>query len=969
MSYFHTYTKMFKTSIDDLQKYLAIAKLLGDRTEEGRVYSNVGIAYHSLNDFKQAITYHNQHLSIAKELSDRAGEGRAYGNLGNAYQSLGDFKQAITYHNRHLSIAKELGNKAEEGRAYGNLGNAYQSLGDLKQAITYHNQHLSIAKELGDRAGEGDAYGNLGNAYQSLVNFKEAIKYHNQHLSIAKELGDRAEEGAAFNNVGNAYHSLGDFKQAITYHNQHLSIAKELGDRAGEGAAFGNLGIAYHSLGNFKQAIAYHNQDLNIAKELGDKAGEGHTYGNLGNVYQNLGDFKQAITYHNQNLSIAIKLGDRVGEGGAYGNLGNAYHSLGDFKQAITYHNQDLTIAKELGDRAGEGDAYANLGVAYKSLSDFKQAITYHNQHLSIAKELGVRAGEGCAYGNLGNAYQSLGDFKQAIKYHNQHLSIAKELGDRSGEGRAYGNLGNAYQSLGDFKQAIKYHNQDLSIAKELGDRSGEGRAYYCLGSDFEVSGSLYEALDCYRSSVKFCNELRSLLQAEDVWKISFRNACQSTYTALWRTLVRLKKTDEALCAAEQGRAQALMDLMKFQYGSELLASGSFEHKMTLTDILSSISTQTIFIALAGVEINIWVLGIGGSVHFRQKPVAGEDAGFFLECLRSNLFKENQITARVTCENRSLDKLRKKLPPTENSVQKTVEASPGDNNSLRLFHDYIISPIVDLLQGDELIIVPDGPLFLAPYVAFLDGQFKYLSDSVKIRILPSLTSFQLISNSPKEYHRRSGVLLVGDPCVEEVTNELGESILLPLPYAKKEVTTIGDMLGVSPLTGEEATKQEVLERIGSVALVHIAAHGDMEAGEIALAPNPTRSSKIPEEQDFLLKMADVQAVKLRARLVVLSCCHSAQGEVTPEGVVGIARAFLGAGARSVLVALWAIDDEATMEFMKFFYEHLRRGCSASVALNRAMKSLRESETFGAVKYWAPFVLIGDDVTIEFEENQ
>ncbi|KAL9951538.1 hypothetical protein ACROYT_G044214 [Oculina patagonica] len=180
---------------------------------------------------------------------------------------------------------------------------------------------------------------------------------------------------------------------------------------------------------------------------------------------------------------------------------------------------------------------------------------------------------------------------------------------------------------------------------------------------------------------------------------------------------------------------------------------------------------------------------------------------------------------------------------------------------------------------------------------------------------------------------------------------------------------IGEMLGIKPLIGEKATKEEVLRQIGSVALVHIAAHGDMKSGEIALAPNPTRKSKIPKESDFMMKISDVQEVQLRARLVVLSCCHSAQGTVTPEGVVGIARAFLGAGARSVLVALWAIDDEATMEFMKNFYQHLSRGCSASVALNRAMKCLRESEKFGAVKYWAPFVLIVDDVTIEFGANQ
>ena len=784
---------------------------------------------------------------------------------------------------------------------------------------------------------------------------------------MPKNWGEKAGEGRAYGNLGNAYQSLGDFKQAIKYHNQHLSIAKELGEKAGEGRAYGNLGNAYQSLGDFKQAIKYHNQRLSIAKELGDKAGEGGAYGNLGNAYQSLGDFKQAIKYHNQRLSIAKELGEKAGEGRAYGNLGNAYQSLGDFKQAIKYHNQRLSIAKELGEKAGEGGAYGNLGNAYQSLGDFKQAIKYHNQRLSIAKELGEKAGEGRAYGNLGNAYRSLGDFKQAIKYHNQRLSIAKELGDKAGEGRAYGNLGNAYQSLGDFKQAIKYHNQHLSIAKELGDKAGEATSYYCLGDHFETSRSLEEALSYYRSSVKLYNDMSALLQSEDVWKISFRNARQHAYTALLRTLVKLEKYDEALCVAEQGRAQALMDLMKTQY--DTAASTSIERDLTMTALLSNISTQTVFVALESTKIHLWVLCKEGNFHFRQKEVASKDAVTFLQCVRKDVFKENGIDARATCENRTLERLRKKLPPNKEFDQETAETLPGINNSLRLFHDYIIGPIADLLHGDELIIVPDGPLCLAPYAAFLDDKFKYLSESARIRILPSLTTLQLIAKSAKDYHRRSGVLLVGDPCVQEVTNERGDSILPGLPYARKEVKMIGDMLGIPPLTGKDATKDEVLRRIGSVALVHIAAHGDMEAGEIALAPNPTRSSKIPEEKDFVLKMADVQAVKLHARLVVLSCCHSAQGKVTPEGVVGIARAFLGAGARSVLVALWAIDDEATMEFMKCFYEHMGRGCSASVALNWAMKILRESEKFGAVKYWAPFVLIGDDVTIEFGEHQ
>ena len=177
---------------------------------------------------------------------------------------------------------------------------------------------------------------------------------------------------------------------------------------------------------------------------------------------------------------------------------------------------------------------------------------------------------------------------------------------------------------------------------------------------------------------------------------------------------------------------------------------------------------------------------------------------------------------------------------------------------------------------------------------------------------------------------------------------------------------IGEILQTVPLVGKQATKDEVLRRISSVALVHIAAHGKMETGEIALAPNANRQSLILDKEDYLLTMKDVLKAQIRARLVVLSCCHSARGEVKSEGVVGIARAFLGAGARSVLVSLWAIDDEATMEFMKFFYQQLVHGRSASEALNKAMNSMRESDRFSAVKYWAPFVLIGDDVTLEFE---
>ena len=180
---------------------------------------------------------------------------------------------------------------------------------------------------------------------------------------------------------------------------------------------------------------------------------------------------------------------------------------------------------------------------------------------------------------------------------------------------------------------------------------------------------------------------------------------------------------------------------------------------------------------------------------------------------------------------------------------------------------------------------------------------------------------------------------------------------------------IGKILNVAPLIRKKATKAEVLRRMSSIALVHIAAHGCEKTGQIVLTPDPNRATRIPKEEDYFLTVADVLSAQLRAKLVVLSCCHSGRGEIKAEGVVGIARAFMGAGARSVLVSLWAIDDEATLEFMTSFYHHLVEGRSASESLNLAMKSLRESDKYSDVKYWAPFVLIGDDVTLEFGANK
>ena len=507
---------------------------------------------------------------------------------------------------------------------------------------------------------------------------------------------------------------------------------------------------------------------------------------------------------------------------------------------------------------------------------------------------------------------------------------------------------------MGELENALLLNEQHLTICKETEDLVGQGTGCYSLGRVHENLDSLCKALNFYRLSIKHLDETRRLLQSEDAWKISFRDKNQFAYTALWRALLKNGEVDEALFAAEQGRAQALTDILKVQFGVDEEPSSAVATTETISTVMKYLPLQTVFISIEGNTISFWLLRRGSGINFRQKEIKNGSAASLIE----TTLKEIGAGTVVRCEDRTLDKLRRHLFCGREALSEIFQSlTLSGHNSLQPLFDVLISPIADLLQGDDLIFVPDGPFCLAPYSA--------LSDSVRIRTVPSLTTLKLIASAPDDFYNKSEALLVGDPWLKEVTDENGEPMCEQLPCAIQEVEMIGELLQTAPLTGRNATKAEVLKRMKSVALIHIAAHGDSKFGEIALAPNPERASQITENEDFMLTMSDVRAVGLRARLVVLSSCHSGRGEVNSEGVVGIARAFLCAGARSVLVSLWAIDDDATLLFMKKFYQHLADRKRASLALHHAMKSLRETEKYSAIKYWAPFVLIGDDVTFEF----
>ena len=859
----------------------------------------------------------------------------------------GNFKTARDYLELTLKEAKESGNKAFEGIVYNNLGLAYKSLGEVRKAIEFYQLSLNIVTETGNKDGKGTVYNNLGRAYKSLGEVRKAIEFYQLSLTIVTETGNKDGKGTVYNNLGSAYKSLGDDRKAIEFYQLSLTIATETGNKDGKGAVYNNLGRAYKSLGEVRKAIEFYQLSLTIATETGNKDGKGAVYNNLGRAYKSLGEVRKAIEFYQLSLTIATETGNKDGKGAVYNNLGRAYKFLGEVRKAIEFYHLSLTIATETGNKDDKGAVYNNLGNAYASLTDFRTAIEFYHLSLNIATETGNKDGKGTVYNNLGSAYKSLGDDRKAIEFYQLSLTIATETGNKDGEGTVYNNLAAAYDSLGEVRKAIEFYQLSLTIAKETGNNYDEACRYNNLACCFCSLEDFLEAEEYCRSSVRMLEEARVLFQGKDEWKINFRDKHDHTYTHLRRLQLRQGKSFEALSTAEAGRAQALMDLMKSRYDVSKSSWSSSEQDRELIMSNSSLSSSPILF-LAEEEkhedfktsLSFWLILNGQQCQMMQKEINGN-----LTALIYQTYENIGVRTGVGCKP-------------------LISQQDDESATLKTLYDLVIAPFSDLINGDELIVIPDRASFLIPYAALMDQQSRYLSETLRIRLVPSLTSLRLLAECPERHHSTSGALLVGNPWVETVRIKDNKPFPL-LPGAEKEAKMIGQILKIEPLTGKNATKNQVLSRLNSVSLVHLAAHGCRETGEIILSPN-VADAKRPKEEDFLLTKADVLGVQLRAKLVVLSCCYSGRGEIKAEGVVGIARAFLGAGARSVIASLWALSDEATLEFMKHFYEHLVEGKSASKSLHQAMKWMRKSEEFNAVQYWAPFVLIGDDVTLNFE---
>jgi CHAT domain-containing protein len=282
---------------------------------------------------------------------------------------------------------------------------------------------------------------------------------------------------------------------------------------------------------------------------------------------------------------------------------------------------------------------------------------------------------------------------------------------------------------------------------------------------------------------------------------------------------------------------------------------------------------------------------------------------------------------------------------------------------------------------DSLIIVPDGPLHLVPFAALRSQSGKYLAETITLSAAPSATIYQMLSAARKHEDAPKPFLGVAfsppeqGQAIPSATRGIGDlrsGSLKPLRFAREEISEAAKTFGSEGIRLEGAQASEAAlksEPLGKFRIIHIAAHGVSDATEpdragLVLAPGA------PNEDGFWQAREIVQS-RLNADAVVLSACETGSGRLQgQEGVMNLARAFLVAGARSVVASLWAVDDRSTTTLMESFYTHLKTGSTVSAALREAQRDfIRDYGEKATPNLWAGFEVIGYGATRFTTQNK
>lgn len=776
--------------------------------------------------------------------------------------------------------------------------------------------------------------------------------------AIWKALGDREEEALALYELGAIARTRGDNRLALEKYTAGLTVARAAGARQLEARLLDGTGLATLFIGDPAGASEVLGRAIAIAHAAGDVQTENEARNTLGWAESLLGHYQRAIEIYERAIAVARSRQDRLGEAWPTNGLALAFLRVGETRRALATYERALELWREVGDRRGEILALEDLGFLYWSSGDFTRGLDLFEHALPIARATADGRSEALALNNMGLARASLGDPSGARQDLLSALKVWRRMHDLPGEIQSLHNLGRVEAALGRSETALSLWNEELIRVRAVEDPAGEARALASMAREEAGLGRLPAAREHGEAALAILERERSGL-SERALRSSFLSAHQDAYAVLVDVLLRLAEREreageasaratgedsarEAFFVSERGRARSFLEALSAS-SSDRTAPAKAPPPSKAAAIQSSLAPDTAL-------ISFW-LGSDRAVAF----VAARDR---FEAIRLPVSAAD-LSERVAVY---VDLLSRGSRVSEPSG--AAAAAIGR----RLYADAVAPWRGRLPAGvRRLILVPDRALHSLPFEALSRTEGPALLEDCTISYAPSASLFAARKSSATRRLGRAVVLALAEAprgrssAPETVTAFDGERYeLAPLPYAEREARRATEFGGAGSrmLSGPGATAAEFrhtgLERFG---VLHFATHGLLslrspDRSALRLSPAPGSSG--------LLEAREIYGLRLSSDLVVLSACQSGRGRILPgEGVESLARAFLQAGARTVVASLWNVNDARAAELMSYFYSKLARGESKADALRSAKLELIRRHPGLPPRLWAPFVLIGE----------
>lgn len=949
-----------------------------------------------------ALALYWQALPFWHDLGRQREEWHTLYAIAELLRGTGDFRQALEVLTRALDAQRALADPRQEARILQEMGFARFSLGDVEAARELYQKALDLWKLAPDPYGEALVLNNLGLTWQARGDLRTAFVYYERALPLLRQAGDPRGEAILANNLGGLLRDLGEPGEALARFHEALARQRALGDHREEATVLGNLAQVHWDAGRYDEALEENRQALEIFRRERDARGESRLLSSLGLLYRFLGESTRAAEHLEASLELRRRTGDRAGEAITLHNLGLAVLDTGDPARAAGLFQQALEIQRALGDRRAEAITLFTLGTLDVEAGRTAQGTRSIDRSLELLRPLEDRRSLCEALRRGGEARAASGLLEPAREMLAESLALCRAVADTPRELRVLVALARVERSLGEPGAAEELVDAALERIESMRASlaSPDLRASYFSRQLAAYELAIDLQMDAHRREPAAGHDRMALTLGERARARSLLDLLEESGAEIRRGI------DPALGE----RRRVLEQRLEAKARRRLVLTNNARdtvRRQILDDELRSVVAD-----LETVDAEIRRRNPRYADLVRPRPL---DAA----AIQALLDEETLLLVYSLGENRSFlwAVSRSTLESFELPPRRVVEAAARevsaawrvldlrsrgeDEAAAARLSRLVLSPAAGLLGGRRLAIVADGALHYVPFSALPRPAAPGEAPSPGQRPEPLLVRHEIVSLPSASFlaaHREllSGrqIRLVGDPAAPRTVAVLADPVfraddprlhrsgptpevpagsrvareaeIARLAWSRAEAESIARLAGAehSLVATDFAASLDTLtsREVREFGVLHLATHGVVDAEHPALS-GLVLSLVDPggREQPGFLSLAETYNLDLTADLVVLSGCETALGkDVRGEGVIGLARGFLYAGAARVMASLWRVQDRSTAELMRHFYTALLPGgLRPSAALRQAQLEMLRESRWSDPYYWAGFALYGE----------